>query len=100
MTIFEIRRPGAHEGTDRRLAGCVNAKGSSAFYTRDGTRKDDRAAIVQERQSLLNREECAFHIDVDQLVKMFFGDFSEGNEFTNAGVRDDNIDSSLHFADC
>src|SRR5580658_6718143 len=100
MTIFEIGRPGTHERTNRRLAGCVNTKGSSALYTRDGTRKNDGAAIVQEGQSFLNREECALYIDVEQLVKMFFGDFTEGNEFTDAGVGEDNIDSPPHFADC
>ena len=47
----------------------------------------------------MNREECALYIDIDQLVKVFFGDFTEGNEFTDAGVAEDNIDSSLHFAD-
>src|SRR5580704_2573918 len=31
---------------------------------------------------------------------MSFGDFSEGNEFTDAGVGENNIDLSLHFADC
>src|SRR5579863_6919208 len=99
MTIFEIRSPGAHERTDRRFAGCVNSEGRSAFYARDGTRKNDGAAIVQEGQSFLNREECALYIDIDQLVKMFFGDFTEGNEFTDAGVAEDNIDSSLRFGD-
>src|ERR1700730_1637635 len=31
---------------------------------------------------------------------MLFGDFTEGNKFTDAGVGEDNIDLSLHFADC
>src|SRR5580658_112750 len=100
MTIFEIRSPGAHERTDRRFAGCVNSEGRSAFYARDGTRKNDGAAIVQEGQSFLNREECALYIDIEQLVKMFFGDVAEGDEFADAGVGEDNIDSALHFADC
>src|SRR5580700_3915505 len=99
MTIFEIRGPGAHERTNRRLAGCVNAKGSSALYTRNGTRKNDGAAIVQEGQSFLNREECALYVDIEQLVEMFFGDVGEGDEFANAGVGEDNIDASLHFSD-
>src|SRR5271163_2374036 len=100
MTIFEIRGPGTHERADRGLAGCVNAKCSRAFYARDGTRENDGAAIIQEGQSFLNHEECALYIDVDQLVKMFFGDFPEGDEFTDAGIGEDNIDSSLHFAYC
>src|SRR5579862_1299864 len=99
MTIFQVRSPGAHKRTDRRFAGCVNAEGSGAFYTRDGTRKNDRAAIVQEGQSFLNREECALYVDIEQLIEMFFGDVAEGNEFADAGVGEDNIDSSLHFAD-
>src|SRR5580658_7109666 len=99
MTIFEIGRPGTHERTNRRLAGWVNAKGSSALYTRNGTRKNDGAAIVQEGQSFLNREECALYVDIEQLVEMFFGDVAEGNEFADAGVGEDNIDSSLHFSD-
>src|SRR5580658_3654696 len=100
MTIFQIRSPGAHERTDRRFAGCVNAEGSGAFYTRDGTRKNDGAAIVQEGQSFLNREECALDVDIEQLVKMFFGDVAEGDEFANTGVGENNIDSSLHLSDC
>ena len=48
----------------------------------------------------MNREEGALYIDVNQLVKVFFGDFTEGNEFTDTGIGEDNIDSSLHFADC
>jgi hypothetical protein len=48
----------------------------------------------------LNREECALYIDIEQLVKMFFGDVAEGHEFADAGVGEDNIDSSFHFADC
>src|SRR5580658_8541869 len=31
---------------------------------------------------------------------MFFGDVAEWYEFADAGVGEDNIDSSLHFADC
>src|SRR5260221_2951665 len=31
---------------------------------------------------------------------MLFGDFTEGNKFTNAGVRENNIDSPLHLTDC
>src|SRR5580693_5799662 len=100
MTIFEIGRPGTHERTNRRLAGCVNTKGSSALYTRDGTRKNDGAAIVQEGQSFLNREECALDVDIEQLVEMFFGDVGEGDEFANTGVGENNIDSSLHLSDC
>src|SRR5580700_7955524 len=99
MTIFQIHSPGAHERTDRRFAGCVHAEGRGAFYTRDGTRKNDGATVVQERQSFLNREECALYVDIEQLVEMFFGDVAEGNEFADAGVGEDNIDTSLHFAD-
>src|ERR1700722_3151504 len=100
MTIFQIRSPGADERTDSRFAGCVNAEGRGAFYTRDGTRKNDGAAIVQQGQSFLNREECALYNDIDQLVEMFFGDVAEWDEFADAGVGEDNIDSPLHFANC
>ena len=48
----------------------------------------------------MNREECALYIDIEQLVKMFFGDVAEGHEFADAGVGEDNIHSSLHFSDC
>src|SRR6266481_621163 len=100
MTIFEIRGPGAHERANCSLAGCVNAKGRSAFYARDRTVENDGAAIIQERQTLLYREECALYIDVEQPVEMLFGDFTEGNKFTNAGVRENNVDSALHLTDC
>ena len=48
----------------------------------------------------MNREECAPYIDIEQLVKLFFGDFPEGDKFADTGIGKDNIDSSLHFADC
>src|SRR5216683_4844108 len=100
MTIFEIRGPGPHERANCSLAGCVNAKGRSAFYARDRGRENDGAAIIKERQTLLHREQCALYIDVEQPVKMLFGDFTEGNKFTNAGVGENNIDSPLHLTDC
>src|SRR6185436_20071450 len=31
---------------------------------------------------------------------MLFGDFTEGNKFTNTGIRENNIDSPLHLTDC
>src|SRR3979490_3277221 len=31
---------------------------------------------------------------------MRFGDFTEGNKFTNAGVGENNVDSPLHLTDC
>src|SRR6266436_8580251 len=95
MTIFEIRGPGADERANCCLAGCVNAKGRSAFYARDRARENEGAAIIQERHTFLHREECALYIDVEQLVKMFFGGFTEGNKFTNAGVGENNVDSPL-----
>src|SRR5229473_1760836 len=100
MTIFEIRGPGAHERANRSLAGCVNAKGRSALYARDRAVENDGAAIIQERQTLLHREQCALYIDVEQPVKMLFGDFTEGNKFTSAGVGENNIDSPLRLTDC
>src|SRR5260370_9082082 len=100
MTIFEIGGPGPHERANCSLAGCVNAKGRSAFYARDRARENDGAAIIQERQTLLPREECAPYIDVEQLVKMFFGGFTEGNKFPNAGVGENDIDSPFRLTDC
>ena len=34
----------------------------------------------------MHSEQCALYIDVEQTVKMFFGDFTKGNKFANAGV--------------
>src|SRR5882672_8504580 len=31
---------------------------------------------------------------------MLFGDFTEGNKFTNAGVGENNVDSPLQLTDC
>src|ERR1700730_18644181 len=100
MTISEIRGPGAHERAKRSLARRINAKGRSAFHARDRARENDGATIIKERQTLLHREQCALYIDVEQPVKMLFGDFTEGNKFTNAGVGENNIDSPLQLADC
>src|SRR5579862_8611269 len=99
MTIFEIRGPRAHERAKRSLARRINAKSRSAFYARDRARENDGAAIIKERQTFLHREQCALYIDVEQPVEMLFGDFTEGNKFTNAGVGENNIDSPFHVTD-
>src|SRR5260221_10165147 len=100
MTIFEIRGPRANERAKGSLAGPINAKGRSAFYARNRARENDGAAIIKERQTFLHREQCALYIDVEQPVKRLFGDFTEGNKFTNSGVGENNIDSPLHLTDC
>src|ERR1700730_17505656 len=99
MTIFEIRGPGADERANCSLAGCVNAKGRSAFYARHRTRENDGSAIIQERSPLLHCEQCTLHIDVEQPVKMLFGDFTEWNKFANAGIGENNVDFPLHLTD-
>src|SRR5271170_4734595 len=99
MTIFEVRSPGAHERANCSLACRVNAKGRCAFYTRDRARENNGSAIIQERQTFLHREQCALYIDVEQLVKMLFGDLAKGTKFTNAGVGENNVDSPLNFSD-
>src|SRR6202162_6166517 len=100
MAIFEIRGPGAYERAYSSLARCVDAKGRSAFYARDRAREDDGSAIIQERQTFLHGEQCALYIDVEQPVKMLFGDFTERNKFTDAGVGENSVDFSLDLADC
>ncbi len=40
------------------------------------------------------------YIDVEQPVKMLFGDFAEGNKFTDARIGENNIDSALYLTDC
>src|SRR5260221_9893898 len=100
MTIFEIRGPGASERANCCLAGGVNAKGRSAFYARDRAVENDGAAIIQERQTLLHREQCALYVDVEEPVEMLFGHFTEGNKFPNAGVGENDIDSPIRLTDC
>src|SRR5260370_40182080 len=100
MTIVEIRGPRAHEREKRSLARRINATGRSAVDARNRARENDGAAIIKERQPFLHREQCALYIDVEQPVKMLFGDFTEGNKFTNSGVGENNIDSPLHLTDC
>src|ERR1700687_543254 len=100
MPICEIRGPSTHERANRSLARRINAKGRSAFYTCDRARENDGATILQKRQALLHREQCALYVDIEQLVKMLFGDVTERNKFTNAGVGENNVDSPLHLTDC
>src|SRR5467141_1098636 len=97
MTVLQICSPGSHERADCSLTRGVDAEGGSTLNTRDGAIENDRATIPQERQCLLHRKQCSPYIDVEQLVKMLFGDGPEGNKFANAGVGENNIDSSFHL---
>ena len=47
MAILQFDGPGAHEIADGSLSRAIDAEGRCAFGTRDGTRENDRAAIVE-----------------------------------------------------
>src|SRR6202171_6285623 len=99
MTVLQICSPGSHQRADCSLTRGVDAEGGSTLNTRDGAVENDRAAILQERQCLLQRKQRSPYIDVEQLVEMLFGDGPERNKFANAGVGENNIDSLLHLGD-
>src|SRR6202048_641491 len=69
MMIFEIRGPGAHERANCSLAGCVNAKGRSAFYARDRALENDGAAVIQKRKPFCTVDNAAFTLMLNSLSK-------------------------------
>src|SRR6266851_7138732 len=99
MTVLQICSPGSHQRADCSLTRGVDAEGCGTLNARDRAVENDRATIPQERQCLLHCKKRSPYIDVEQLIEMLFGDGPKGNKFANAGVGENNVDSSLRLSD-
>src|ERR1700690_2100564 len=64
-TVLQIRSPGSHERADSSLTRGVDAEAGRTLNTRDRAVENDRATVIQKRQSLLHREQRSPDIDVE-----------------------------------
>src|SRR5277367_7159409 len=97
MAVLEICGPCSHERAECSLSCGVDAERGGTLNACYGAVENDGPTILQERQSFLHREQSSLHIDVEQLVEMFFGDGAEWNKFTNTSVGENNVDSTLRL---
>src|SRR6202008_4063410 len=69
--------------------------GFDAFVAGDGAVENDGAAVGDEVEKLLDGEEGAFDVDVEDKVELLFSDLAEGDKFTDAGVGEDDVDAAV-----
>lgn len=55
--------------------------------------------LRDEVQELLDGEEGAFGVDVEDLVELLFGHLTEGDEIADAGVGEDDVDAAVFLRD-
>ena len=75
--VLQLDRPGADEGADCRLGGAVGGEAGDALVLGDRCDHDDRTAVIQKRQGLLDCEGEAARVDRKDLVEAFLGRLGE-----------------------
>src|ERR1700683_2190000 len=95
LAVFQIDDPAAREGTQRGFGRGIDAERRHALDGNHRSVEDDRRSSWHQRECLLHGEQCSLHIDVEGLVKTRFGDRAEWQQFTHAGVGEQNVDPSL-----
>ena len=56
---------------------------------------NDRSAIVDQRQRLLNRKQRSAHIQVEGLIDVLVGDLAQRERASLAGARKQDVDLAL-----
>jgi hypothetical protein len=99
FAVLEIDRPTAGERAEGGFGSAVDAEGGHAFDGDDGGVENDGTAIDEKRESFLYGEENAFHVYVERFVVVGFGDRSEGSEFAEACVGEEDVDAAFLLFD-
>src|SRR5580658_6898079 len=63
------------------------------------TGHEDRSAIVEQRQRLLNRKQRAARIQAEGRIEMLLGNFAQRDGFAHAGARVQDVDLALFSLD-
>src|SRR6202011_364844 len=92
-------QPGTREGPYGSFAGAVDAERREALDTSDRAIEEDGPVVVEERQRLLDGEECTAHVEVESLVEVLFGDLFERGQLTLAGAGEQDVDFAPFAAD-
>src|SRR5208283_1546641 len=86
FAVLQFRRPASGEGTHGGFRRRVNAEAGHSLRVRYGRIEDDRSAVDDQRQRLLDSEKQAFHIYVEVVVEMRLGDGVERGDFGYSGI--------------
>ena len=100
--ILRSRNSLAHVRANERTAALIAAYTPmpSAAASRGGRRvQDDRAAVVEQRQRLLHREDDALEVDTELVVQLFFGDVTDASDLEDRGVGEHHVDASAAVSD-
>src|SRR5271163_2377031 len=100
FTVLEIHGPTAREGSEGGFGGAVDAKGGYAFYRHDGGIENDGGAVDEKREGFLDSEKNAFHVYVESLVVVGFGDRAERCELSEAGIGEEDVDAAFLLFNC
>lgn len=92
--------PAACQIAHGRLGGAVDAHGRGAHAAHRRSGEDDGAAVSHQRQSLLDSEEGAFNVDVEDVVVVLGGYLSQAGEFADARVGYQYVQVPFLFLDC
>src|SRR5882724_7006648 len=91
---------GAAERTQRRLGRAVDCAASqAAVRARHRSGQDDRAAVRNDRNGVLDQEECALDVDVELAVVKGLIDLRDRRELGDAGVDEQDVDAALFGLD-
>src|SRR5579864_649914 len=85
------------ERAQRGLGGGVHGSVHHAFFVDHGSVQNNRGAIVKKWKRFLNREVCAFGVNVEQFVKQALGSGSQRHEFINPGVDEEYVNLAQFF---
>ena len=97
FSVFEIDGPTAREGANCRFCGAVDAECRHSFHRDNRSVKNDIAAVFEQQKRFLYREEKAFHVYVEGLIEMFFGDGAERPKFAEASSSEDDVEMAFFF---
>src|SRR6266404_3042417 len=93
--VLQLGRPGADEGADCRLGGAVGGEAGDALVLGARCDHEDRPAVVQKRQGLLDREGQAARVDRKDLVVAFLRRLGERVRIDDARPGEQDVDLAL-----
>src|ERR1700733_11716159 len=95
MSVLQFVDPRAREGAQRQLARGIHAETRETLRRSIGTGHDDRRAIAEQRQRLLNRKQRAAHIQIEGRIEVLLRNLTQWQCLALAGTREQDVDLPL-----
>src|ERR1700748_2013368 len=95
MSALQFVDPGACERVQRQLARGIYAETRETFRRSIGPCHDDRRAVVEQRQRLLNREQRTAHIQVECRIEVLLRNLTQWQWLALTGTREQDVDLAL-----